>query len=162
MEEKRKERTLRLRAQYQLKDLYITPFRERRRFDEDGNISYVPIESNQRPTGVEVMDDYLRSLTAGKRDVGQFCRHYGLRYADLDSLIFVLTGMRGQDFRMAYQLRLADDLLLYTDLPLDEVAERSGLGTRANLHIAIRRGFGCLAGERRKSRGPMDAGRFRL
>jgi hypothetical protein len=32
------------------------------------------------------------------------------------------TGMPGQDFRMAYQLRLADDLLRYTDLPLAEVA----------------------------------------
>jgi len=71
---------------------------------------------------VEVMDHYLRRLSEGKDVVKDFCRIYGLRTEDMDSLVFILTGMKGQDFRMAYQLRLADDLLRYTDLPLAEVA----------------------------------------
>ena len=123
---KRPPREFRGKPQWTLDELYISPFTARRRYDEEGVMHYDPVERNLKPTGVEVMDHYLRRLTEGRDKVEAFCRIYGLRTEDLDSLIYILTGMSGADFRMAYQLRLADDLLRYTDLPLAEVARRSG------------------------------------
>jgi len=74
-----------------------------------------------------------------------------------------VTGMSGPDFRMAYQLRLADDLLRYTDLPLAEVARRSGLGSHTNFCVVIRRERKQTPTERRMAlRQKGDAGRYRV
>jgi len=100
---KRPPREFRGKPQWTLDEVYISPFTARRRYDEEGVMHYDAVERNTAPTGVEVMDHYLRRLSEGKD-------------------VVILTGMKGQDFRMAYQLRLADDLLRYTDLPLAEVA----------------------------------------
>lgn len=149
--------------QFRLDDLYITPFTLQRRYSEDGRVSYVPIERNQRPTGIYIMDDFLRSLTAGRADVAAFCKRYGARTGDLDSLIFLLTGMRGVDFRQAYQLRLADDLLRYTSLPVADVANRSGFGSRVNLYFAYQRDLKTTPSDRReKLRKQGDEGRFKI
>jgi AraC-like DNA-binding protein len=156
-------RKFRGKPQWTMDEVYISPFTARRRYDEEGVMHYDAIERNTAPTGIEVMDHYLRRLTEGQDVLKDFCRIYGLRTEDIDALIFILTGMSGQDFRMAYQLRLADDLLRYTDLPLAEVAHRSGLGSHTNFCVVIhrerkqtptaRRQFLCKEG---------DAGRFRL
>ena len=109
------------------------------------------------------MDHYLRRLSEGKDVVKDFCQIYGLRTEDMDALIFILTGMSGPDFRMAYQLRLADDLLRFTDLPLSEVARRSGLGSHTNFCVVIHRERKQTPTERRMAlRQKGDAGRFRL
>ena len=55
-------RELRSTPQYTLDDLYITPFTRRRRYDEEGRRYYVDVERNTSPTGIHVMDDYLRYL----------------------------------------------------------------------------------------------------
>ena len=103
------------------------------------------------------MDHYLRRLSEGKDVVKDFCHIYGLRTEDMDALIFILTGMSGPDFRMAYQLRLADDL------PLSEVARRSGLGSHTNFCVVIHRERKQTPTERRMAlRQKGDAGRFRL
>ena len=160
---KRPLRKFRRKPQWTLDELYISPFTARRRYDEEGVMHYDPIESNMQPTGVEVMDHYLRRLTEGRDKVEAFCRIYGLRTEDLDSLVYILTGMSGPDFRMAYQLRLADDLLRYTDLPLAEVARRSGLGSHTNLCLVIRRECKQTPSERRSAlRKKGDAGRYRV
>ena len=124
---------------------------------------YDPVERNLHPTGVEVMDLYLRRLTEGRDEVTAFCKIYGLRTEDLDSLIYILTGMSGPDLRLSYQLRLADDLLRYTDLPLAEVARRSGLGSHTNFCVVIRRERKQTPTERRTAlRQKGDAGRYRV
>ena len=103
--------------QFKLDDLYITPFIRQRRYSADGLVSYVPIERDLKLTGICIMDDFLRSLTTGHADIATFCKPYGARTSDIDSIIFLFTGMRGVDFRQAYQFRLSDDLLRYTSLP---------------------------------------------
>ena len=109
------------------------------------------------------LDHYLRRLSEGKDVVKDFCQIYGLRTEDMDALIFILTGMSGQDFRMAYQLRLADDLLRYTDLPLAEVARCSGLGSHTNFCVVIHRERKQTPTARRETlRQKGDAGRYRL
>ena len=160
---KRPPREFQGKPQWTLDEMYISPFTARRRYDEEGVMHYDAVERNTAPTGVEVMDRYLRRLSEGKDVVKDFCRIYGLRTEDMEALIFILTGMKGQDFRMAYQLRLADELLRYTDLPLAEVARRSGLGSHTNFCVVIHREWKQTPTERRTAlRQKGDARRYRL
>ncbi len=156
-------RELKGEPQFKLDDLYITPFTRQRRYSEDGRVSYVPIERNLKPTGIRIMDDFLRSLTAGHADVAAFCKRYGARTSDIDSIIFLFTGMRGVDFRQAYLLRLADDLLRYTSLPVTDVAKRSGFGSRVNLYFAYQRDLKTTPSDRREElRLQGDEGRYKI
>ena len=102
-----KPREFKGKPQFTFDELYIMSFTHRCRYSEDGRVTNVPVERNLQPTGIRVMDDFLRSLSAGHTDVTAFCERYGARTSDIDSLIFLLTGMRGIDFRQAYQLRMA-------------------------------------------------------
>lgn len=156
-------RELKGEPQFKLDDLYITPFTLQRRYSEDGRVSYVPIERYLKPTGIRIMDDFLSSLTAGHADVAAFCKRYGARTSDIDSIIFLSTGMRCVDFRQAYQLRLADDLLRYTSLPVADVAKRSGFGSRINLYFTYQRDLKTTPSDRReKLRQQGDEGRYRM
>jgi AraC-like DNA-binding protein len=77
--------------------------------------------------------------------------------------VFVLTGMRGVDFRMAYQVRMADELLRYTDLTIAEVSRRAGFGSANNLYLTYKREFDIAPGYRRIAlREDGDVGRFKL
>ena len=84
-----KPREFKGKPQFTFDELYITPFTHRR-YSEDGRVTYVPMERNLQPTDVRVMDDFLRSLSAGHTDVTAFCERYGARTSDIDSLIFRL------------------------------------------------------------------------
>lgn len=155
MHKRRKMRNLKPREftgepQFKFEDLYIMPFTHRRRYSEDGRVSYVEVERNLQPTGIRVMDDFLCNLAMGKSDITAFCNRYGARVGDIDSLIFLLTGMRGVDFRQAYQMRMADDLLRYTSLSVADVARRCGLGSRTNLYLAYQRDFNTSPTSRRR------------
>jgi len=151
------------RPQWSLDTTYITPFTARRRYDPDGGVHYDPVERNLRPTGINVMDHYLQQLAEGTDNVGAFCKIYGLRVEDLDSFFYILTGMPRADFRLAYQLRLADDLLRYTDMKLADVARRCGLGSHTNLCVMMRRHRHQSPTDRRRTlRQPGDAGRYRM
>lgn len=156
-------RTLKVEPQFKFDDLYISPFNYQRRYDDDGRKTYVPVEVNRRPTGIHIMDDLLCTLAAGNLDVADFCNQYGIRHSDLDGLLFLLTGMRGVDFRQAYQLRLADDLLRYTSLPVPDVARRCGYGSRVNLYYAYKRDLRTSPTARREQlRQEGDEDRFRI
>lgn len=156
-------RELLSKPQYTLDDLYIPPFTRRRRYDEDGRWQYVSVERNTSPTGIQVMDEYLRLLTAGESDVGVFAARHGLTTGEVAALVFILTGVKGARFRQLYQARLADDLLRYTSLPLPEIARRSGLGTPINLYQTLRREWNMSATERRQTlRSDGDEDRFAL
>ena len=156
-------RELKSRPQFTMEQLYIAPFTSRKRFDEDGRWEYVAIERNLAPTGIWVMDDYLGYLSAGRSDMGAFAERHGLRTEEVAALVFILTGVKGVRFRQLYQMRLADDLLRFTDLPFDEVARRSGLGSSNNMYLALRREYNMSASERRAFlRLDGDLGRFRI
>lgn len=149
--------------QYTLDQLYITPFTRRKRWDEDGHWQYVNIERNLNPTGITVMDDYLRYLANGNSDMQAFADRYGLKREEVAAMVFILTGIKGIRFRQLYQLRLADELLRYTNLDNKEVARRSGLGSENNMYLALRREYNMGIGERRRYlRKEGDVGRFAL
>lgn len=142
-------REFKVDSQFKLDGLYITLFTRQRRYNEECRVSYVQIERNVQPTGIRVLDDFLRSLSTSHSDVSAFCEHYGARTSDIDSLIFLLTGIRGIDFRQAYQLRMADELLRYISLGVVDIARRCGFGSRTNLYFACQRGLRSTPSDRR-------------
>ena len=156
-------RKLKVEPQYQFKDLYITPLRLKRHYADDGTVSYTEFERKMKPTGIQIFDDYLLYLTAGGSDMQQFADIYGIRREDIDSMVFVLTGMRGVDFRQKYQVRMTDELLRYTDMTVAEVAKRSGIGSANNLYLTYKREFNLAPGYRRlQLRQEGDVGRYKL
>lgn len=156
-------RELRSKPQFSLNYLFISPFTQKRRYDEDGHWQYVEIERRTTPTGIRVMDDYLRYLADGNSDMQAFADRHGLKTDEVGALVFILTGIKGVRFRQLYQIRLVDELLRYTDMPYDEVARRSGLGSPNNMYLALRREYNMSASERRAFlRKEGDAGRYRL
>ena len=156
-------RELKTEPQFKLDELYITPFKSRKRYDEDGRWQYVAVERNTTPTGIKIMDDYLRYLSSGRSDMHAFADRHGLRTEEVAALVFILTGTKGVRFRQLYQMRLADDLLRFTDLPFDEVARRSGLGSPNNLYLTLRREYDMSASERRQFlQQEGDSERFRV
>jgi len=156
-------RTLKDEPQFKFKDVYITPLRQRRRYSPDGYVSYELIERKTEPTGIHIFDAYLQYLTDGNSDLQAFADKHGLRRDDIDSLVFVLTGMRGVDFRLKYQLWMAEQLLRFTDMSVAEVAKRSGIGSANNLYLTYKREYNIAPGYRRQRiRQPGDVGKYKL
>jgi len=158
------ERTLKDEPQFKFEDVYISPFLWQRKYSEDGKVTYVEMERRMKPMGIWMFDAYLQYLAqGGSDDMQAFANRHGLRREDIDSMVFILTGMRGVDFRMKYQVRMADDLLRYTDMTVAEVAKRSGIGSANNLYLTFKREFNLAPGYRRlRVRQDGDVGRFRL
>ncbi len=149
--------------QWTIDKLYISPFTAKRRYDEDGEVHYDKIERNLNPSGIHVLDHYVRRLTEGKDDLTEFCNTYGLWDEDWSVFLFIMSGMDSRAFLRAYQLRLADDLLRYTDLPFKEVGMRSGLGSHTNLCLVLRKHYGQSPSQRRSFlRQKNDLGRYVL
>ena len=156
-------RELKSKPQYSLDELYISPFSQKKRYDEDGRWTYVNIEHRMCPTGINIMDDYLRYLSEGQSDMQAFADRHGLKTEELAALVFILTGMKGVRFRQLFQVHIADDLLQFTDLTFEEIATRSGLGSPNNLYLSLRREYNMSASERRLFlRKAGDLGRYRL
>lgn len=158
-----KKRELKGKPQYTVDALYISPFTLRRQFTSEGVRYYVPVERNLAPSGIEILDSYLNYLTRGNSSTGAFCKSYGISTSDIDSLCFLLTGLSGRKFKQLYQDKLLDELLRYTNLPLDKVAPLCGLGSASNLYLTCVRDFGMSPGERRyRNRSRKDIDLFRL
>lgn len=157
-------RQLKDEPQFKFEDLYISPFRWQRKYSEDGKVTWMEQERRMAPTGIRIFDAYLEYLAQGGSDDMQvFADRHGLKREDIDSLVFVLTGMRGVDFRTKFQVRMADELLRYTDMTVAEVARRSGIGSANNLYLTYKREFNLAPGYRRlRIRQEGDLGRFRL
>ena len=166
-----KNRKLKIKAQFTFDELYRSPLCEERCFEVAGGgseepqtkVKYVARNLPEvRSTGIQVMDEFIGYLAAGHSDISVFCEERGLRYNDIDSLVFVLTGMRGVDFRQRYQVRMMDELLRYTSLTPAEVARRSGIGSTVNLYKMTKREYGEAPAEHRKHiRERGDEGRYR-
>ena len=126
-------------------------------------MTYLDVEQRTELTGIRMFDAYLQYLAHGGLEMQTFADRHGLRLTDIDSMVFVLTGMRGIVFCMKYQVRLVDELLRYTDMTVAEVAKRFGIGSANNLYLTYKREFNLAPGYRRmRIRQEGDLGRFRL
>lgn len=153
------------KAQWTVEQLWRNPFKEERRYQTDGVrvwSEWVAI-SPPAETGVKIFDEWLQYLTEGNYEMRAFCRRYpGLRTGDLDALAFVLTGMRAQDFGLKYRAMTVDALLRYTKWKPEEVARRSGIGSKNNLYLTCKREWGVAPMVRRKAiQKKEDIGRYR-
>lgn len=158
-----KKRVLNIEPQFKAEDLYISPFSQKKRYDEDGRWQYVAIERKETLTGIRLMDDYLRYIAAGGKDESDFAEKRGLKVNELHLFILIFTGVHGVRFRQLYQMRLVDDLLRYTNMSPAEVAKRSGLGSPNNMYLALRREYNMSATERRNFlRKAGDVGHYRI
>ncbi len=146
-----------------LDDLYISPFTSARYYDDNGLPRYRPLERNLHPTGIYAADLLLQSFTLGRGSLTALARRLGCSSRDISGLIHCLTGQPSDQFRTAYRKLLVTDLLRFTDLSLPEVADRSGIGQKRNLHLFVNQHFGCTPEELRlRIRQVGDAGRFAI
>lgn len=148
--------------QFTLDALYISPFTARRSFDDNGTPVYTPIDRLTRPSGIDLLDRYVQHLTAGGRRE-TFCRLTGLTTGELNTFVRLLTGLTAPEFTRQYSLRLAADLLRFTDMDVREVARRSGFNGVATFHRYTRKLHNVTPQEyRRHLRQKGDAGRYRV
>lgn len=151
------------KPQFTVDDLYITPFKGRRVFDpETGERRYEPIERNLHPSGVHVLDAYVRYIGEdGQFSRRAFVKRHGISSNDLSAMCRVLTGLSADELFHEIRLRLADDLLRYTSLPMSEVARRCGANTQQNLCVIFRNKYKCIPTDRRwQLRRKGDNGKF--
>ena len=147
--------------QFPAEDLFITPFAQERVDDATDPPTYRSIEKNLTPTGIHVMDDYVHELSLGHASRKAFCKRWDIPTQHLNALVSILTGMNGEDFRNLIVQRNALLLLRYTDLGLEEVAERSGIGSKSTLCRFTEERLGCSPQQwRKKNRREGDLGRY--
>ena len=150
-------------AQFCPESFYIMPFTQQRSIGPDGQIVYVPTERNLTPTGLRIIDDCLYAFAMGGDPIEEVCRRYDLSAEGLSAVFYALTGRTYAEVRDALRLRIADDLMRYTDLPLSDLARRAGFSTPQLYARVVRRMFGTSPLERRAAlRSEGDPGRYVL
>ena len=153
---------LKQKPQFEFEQLYRSVFTEERRYDQNGEMSYVKLPDRSKPSGVEMLDLYIDRLHRGNFSVKAFCKELGVLPLELNGFIFLLTGMTNEEFRTRWMLARADELLRFSDLPIKDIAPRSGIGSRTNLFHFYKRECACTPTERRLAlRQPFDEGRYR-
>lgn len=144
-------------------EIYITPFTARRVFNEDGVMSWVPVQRNLNPTGQRHIDYIARCMADGHTDMDWIAERMGCRRSDVNGWIRLMTGLNWYEFRHQYIFRLADDLLRYTSLSVDKIAHRVGCYSTSSLTQQFIKFRHITPAERRQAiRQPRDEGRYRL
>ena len=163
-ESERKRNRMETRQTYfSLDELYISPFSKVRKFDDNGERYYVPIQRQMNPTGIYAADYMLQAFSRGEKSMTAIAEHLGCDGRDLSGLIRCISGMPSEEFRIEYRKRLVQDLLRFTDMQLPEIAAHSGLGTQRNLIFFFHRNYDCtpiLLRYKLRKRG--DEGRFAI
>lgn len=146
-----------------LDDLYITPFTARRVYNEDGVISWVPVERKLNPTGVSVIDFIVRSMSNGNCNWLWLARNLQCSLRDIKGLIRTVTNMNADKFRHDYMFRMADELLRYTTMSTTEVAKRAGFTSASSMSQQYARSRKISPKAQRLAlQRSIDKGRFRL
>jgi hypothetical protein len=112
-------------------------------------LSEIPRNYTSRELKFHIFDDCLLYLSNDGLDMQTYADRHGLRREDINSLLFVLMGMRGVHFRKAFhQVQMVDELPRYTDLDMADVPKRAGFGSANNLYQTHNREFDIAPGER--------------
>jgi transcriptional regulator GlxA family with amidase domain len=111
---------------------------------EGGQRQYVEPSMPDRPTrsGVASTVDWAVLRLADPIGVGDLAAHSGLSERTFHRSFVAATGSTPGRWLQAQRVQLAQRLLEATDLPVHRVAERSGLGTSANLRRRFRAELG--------------------
>ena len=153
--------------QFTLDQLYISPFSAERYFDsETGKALYRPVERNMSPTGVHLLDRFLQIMCTSQSYSSSphaWETRLGVPMSDFTAMCRLLTGMDREQLQDAIRLRLADDLLRYTDLEMGDIARRCGYSDYSGLFKLFDKKYKCSVGDRQRHvRKRGDRGRWRL
>lgn len=144
-------------------DLYIPPFTAQKKYSEDGDEHWVPLERSLAPTGNPQADFVARLMAGGMTDLETIAKTIGCQTNDFYGWLRVTTGMSARLFRLQYIFRMADDLLRYTSMSIGEIARRTGSYSASALCQLYRKYRRCTPDDRRRAiRQHNDEGRFRL
>ena len=128
--------------QYSLERLYVSPLTKKRGFDERNlEIIMVPMETKRQLTGITLLDAVVDCLIAGTdpRDVAY---HYGVAPEKLSSLVYTMTGLTLVALRKQWRMRMAQELLRYTELSLKDVMQRCGYASMPTFSNFVRQSTG--------------------
>ena len=128
--------------QYPLERLYVSPFTKKRGFDER-TLEYkmVQIETTRQLTGIKPLDAVVDCLVAGT-DPRCVAYSFGLTRQKLSTLVFTMTGLTLVGLRKQWNMRMARELLQYTELPLKEVMRRCGYTSMPTFSNFVRQSAG--------------------
>ena len=151
--------------QFSLDQLYISPFTAERYFDsETGKALYRPVERNMSPTGIHLLDRFLQIVCLSEHyTVNTLRNKLGVEMREFSVFCLLLTGMEYESLHEAIRLRLADDLLRFTDLEMRDVARRCGYSDYSGLFKLFDKKYKCSVGDRQRHvRKRGDVGRWRI
>lgn len=107
---------------------------------EGGQRQYVdnPLPAASSRPGLSSTMDWARTRLAEEIDVADLCDHAGMSERTFHREFAAATGVTPGRWLRVQRVRLAQRLLETTELPVERVAQRSGLGTAANLRRRLR------------------------
>ena len=138
-------------------DLYVTVLTARRATREGGWTRMEDIDRTPPATGSLVMDAVARILAEDSSVTPEgLARLLDADVADVHAVFRLLTGMPMRDFLNAYRQRQACEWLSCTDVPIEQVAARSGFTSHAVLTRFFVKHLKCTPKEYRRATRPAD------
>ena len=150
-----------MKAQFNLDMLYVSPFKWKRGFDEQTlTLKMVPMEQKRLRTGVAVLDAVVDRLMAGQ-DPATAAVEAGMTRHELSRTIYGLTGMNIQQLRTRWRARQVEELLRYTNLPLKEIMAMVRCTSQATFSRMVGKRLGMTPTRyRRMCREAGDVGKY--
>lgn len=144
-------------------DIYISPFTGQRTYNTEGQMSWIPMERNMHPTGNPRLDYIAQLLAEGVTDLDKLAARLGCKRQHLNGWAYAMFGMNAVKLRHQYICRLADDLMRYTSLSLEQIARRTGCYSASTFcQLYIKQRHVKPVAHRKAIRQPRDEGRFRV
>lgn len=152
-----------MKPKYSLEMLYVSPFTKKLGFDEkELKTIYVPLEQKRLRTGLDVVDLVVDKLVAGQ-DPSVLAWQLGMTPAALSTTLRTLTGLTLVELRTRWRMKMANDLLRYTELPLQEVMSRIGYTSAQSFSRMFRKAYGAAPVEyRNRCRAQSEIGKYAL
>ena len=152
-----------MKPKYSFEMLYVSPFTKKLGFDEkELKTIYVPMEQNRLRTGLDVVDLVVDKLIAGQNP-SALPWQLGTTEAAMSTTLKTLTGLTLVEMRTRWRMRVASELLRYTELPLKEVMRRIGYTSQQSFSRMFRKAYGSAPREyRRLRREAGDMGKYSL
>lgn len=137
--------------QFKPEELYISPFKAVRYYEgATAKPHYRPLERNMSPTGVHLLDEFLRIVcTSGNYTLRSLELRLGGDIRDFSAMCRLLTGLSFSELHDVLRLRLADDLLRYTDFEVKEIAKYCGFANYSAMFKLFERTYKYAPGVRR-------------
>ena len=152
-----------MKPKYSFEMLYVSPFTKKMGFDEKElkNI-YVPLEQKRLRTGLDVVDLVVDKLIAGQ-DPSVLTWQLGMKPDVLSTTLRTLTGLTLVEMRTRWRMRVASELLRYTELTLQEVMSRIAYTSAQSFSRMFRKAYGAAPLDyRRQCRAQGDIGKYAL